>query len=88
VIDSCAVSNTEFAEFVAATGYVTEAERFGWSFVFGGLLPDNFRRPARSPPRRGGARSTALIGATPKVRHRMLAIGQTIPWFTSRSTMR
>jgi formylglycine-generating enzyme len=34
-----AVSNARFAEFVAATGYVTEAERFGWSFVFAGLLP-------------------------------------------------
>lgn len=33
-IDACAVTNKEFAAFVAATGYVTEAERFGWSFVF------------------------------------------------------
>ena len=37
-----AVTNDEFAAFVAATGFVTEAERFGWSFVFGGLLPDDF----------------------------------------------
>ena len=42
MIDSYAVSNESFAEFVAATEYVTEAERFGWSFVFGGLLPDDF----------------------------------------------
>ncbi|OSP54794.1 formylglycine-generating enzyme family protein [Pseudoruegeria sp. SK021] len=28
------VTNAEFAQFVDATGYVTEAERFGWSFVF------------------------------------------------------
>lgn len=42
IIDSCAVSNEAFAQFAAATGYVTEAERFGWSFVFGGLLPDRF----------------------------------------------
>ena len=28
------VTNTMFAAFVADTGYVTEAERFGWSFVF------------------------------------------------------
>ena len=41
MIDSCAVSNAEFAAFVAAANYVTEAEQFGWSFVFGGLLPDN-----------------------------------------------
>jgi formylglycine-generating enzyme required for sulfatase activity len=37
-----AVSNAIFAEFSDATGYVTDAERFGWSFVFGGLLPDDF----------------------------------------------
>ncbi|MGZ6213605.1 MAG: formylglycine-generating enzyme family protein [Candidatus Limnocylindria bacterium] len=41
-IDPCAVSNAAFAEFVSATGYVTEAETFGWSFVFGGFLPDDF----------------------------------------------
>jgi formylglycine-generating enzyme len=48
-IDACAVSNGRFDEFVGATGYVSEAERFGWSFVFGGLLPDDF------PPTRGVA---------------------------------
>ena len=41
-IDACVVSNADFAEFVAATSYVTEAERFGWSFVFAGLLPADF----------------------------------------------
>lgn len=41
-IDRHAVSNTRFAEFVRATGYVTEAEQFGWSFVFAGLLPADF----------------------------------------------
>lgn len=41
-IDPHAVSNQRFAEFVEATGYVTEAERYGWSFVFGWLLPDQF----------------------------------------------
>src|SRR5262249_45915840 len=37
-IDRCAVTNARFAGFVAATRYVTEAEQFGWSFVFAGLL--------------------------------------------------
>lgn len=34
------VTNRDFAEFVAATGYQTEAERFGWSFVFYDDVPE------------------------------------------------
>jgi sulfatase modifying factor 1 len=34
LIDRTAVTNEAFAGFVSATGYVTEAERAGWSFVF------------------------------------------------------
>jgi len=41
-IDPYAVSNSRFAAFVEATSHVTDAERYGWSFVFGGLLPDEF----------------------------------------------
>lgn len=41
-IDAVAVNNARFATFVDATGYLTEAERFGWSFVFAGFLPDDF----------------------------------------------
>lgn len=33
-IGATAVTNGAFRTFVAATDYVTEAERFGWSFVF------------------------------------------------------
>ncbi|HEY4202561.1 MAG TPA: formylglycine-generating enzyme family protein [Devosiaceae bacterium] len=33
-LGATAVTNAEFAAFVAATRFVTEAERFGWSFVF------------------------------------------------------
>lgn len=33
-VSPTAVSNEQFATFVDATGHVTEAERFGWSFVF------------------------------------------------------
>ena len=32
-ISTTTVTNGEFAVFVEATGHVTEAERFGWSFV-------------------------------------------------------
>ena len=42
LIDQTAVTNDRFARFVAETGYITDAERYGWSFVFGGLLPDDF----------------------------------------------
>lgn len=41
-IDTCTVSNARFAAFVEDTAHVTDAERAGWSFVFGGLLPDDF----------------------------------------------
>ena len=37
-----AVTNAQFDAFVSATGYQTEAERFGWSFVFHLQLPDGF----------------------------------------------
>ena len=41
-IDARVVTNAEFDAFVTDAAYVTEAERFGWSFVFAGLLPDAF----------------------------------------------
>ena len=50
-MDRYCVSNRRFAAFVDATGYRTEAEQFGVSFVFAGLLPDGF------PPTR------AVVGA-------------------------
>jgi formylglycine-generating enzyme required for sulfatase activity len=42
-----AVSNRDFARFINQTGYVSLAEETGLSFVFAGLLPDDF------PPTRG-----------------------------------
>ena len=35
------VTNAQFAAFVEATGYVTEAERIGWSFVFFSEVPES-----------------------------------------------
>jgi formylglycine-generating enzyme len=46
-IAAAPVTNDEFAAYVEATGALTLAEQEGWSFVFGGLLPDDF------PPTRG-----------------------------------
>jgi sulfatase modifying factor 1 len=48
-VEPRAVTNAGFARFVDGTGHVTDAERYGWSFVFAGLLPDDF------PPTRGVA---------------------------------
>ena len=39
LLDETTVTNEAFDRFVAATGYVTDAERFGWSFVFYAALP-------------------------------------------------
>ncbi|WP_270732877.1 formylglycine-generating enzyme family protein [Shimia sp. Alg240-R146] len=39
-IGATCVTNAEFKAFVDATGYVTEAETFGWSFVFWAQVPD------------------------------------------------
>ena len=35
------VTNAQFAAFVAETGFVTEAERLGWSFVFASHVADS-----------------------------------------------
>src|SRR6185437_15572869 len=47
-MDRYPVTNERFGEFVRATGYKTEAEKFGWSFVFAGHLgerADQFEHP-------------------------------------------
>jgi formylglycine-generating enzyme len=44
-----AVTVAEFAAFVEASGHTTDAERFGWSFVFAGFLPPD------AAPTRGAA---------------------------------
>lgn len=46
LIDPHAVSGARYRDFVRETGYVTEAERYGWSFVFHLLLEDAERYQA------------------------------------------
>jgi sulfatase modifying factor 1 len=41
-----AVTNAQFARFVKVTGYRTDAERYGWSFVFHHFLPSHQAREA------------------------------------------
>jgi len=43
-IDRTTVTNDDFAAFVEATGYVTEAETYGWSFVFHNQIPKGHRK--------------------------------------------
>lgn len=45
-VDRYAVTNRRFAAFVQETGYVTDAEVFGWSFVFKDMLAPGMRVPA------------------------------------------
>lgn len=42
-VDKYSVTNAEFLAFVRETGYTTDAERFGWSFVFQDFLTDEAR---------------------------------------------
>ncbi|MET9490772.1 formylglycine-generating enzyme family protein [Nocardia sp. NPDC006630] len=51
LIDTRAVTNERFAAFVADTGYRTEAERLGWSYVFAGFVPGALRRESPRPDR-------------------------------------
>nr|WP_245992659.1 formylglycine-generating enzyme family protein [Prauserella muralis] len=48
-IDRFAVRNDAFAAFVADTGHVTDAERFGWSYVFVRFLGRELRRISPRP---------------------------------------
>ncbi|WP_425547774.1 formylglycine-generating enzyme family protein [Actinocorallia longicatena] len=48
-IDPMTVTNAQFARFAKETGYATEAERFGWSFVFYGLLAPEVADAAQAP---------------------------------------
>jgi formylglycine-generating enzyme required for sulfatase activity len=52
-VDVCAVTNARWERFVADTGYESEAERFGWSYVFHKFLPAKARESVRG--RAGGA---------------------------------
>lgn len=48
-IGACCVSNHQFAEFTSHSGYETDAERLGWSYVFAGFLPAALRKGAARP---------------------------------------
>ncbi|HEX7056849.1 MAG TPA: formylglycine-generating enzyme family protein [Bacilli bacterium] len=49
-ISPYAVTNREFQAFVEDTGYVTEAEQFGWSFVFHLLVSEKIKSEVKRVP--------------------------------------
>lgn len=49
-ISAYAVTNAQFQAFVNETGYVTEAERFGWSFVFHLFVSEAVKKQVSSIP--------------------------------------
>ena len=61
-----AVSNLQFGDFVRATGFMTDAERYGWSFVFAGFLSEENKRAIGSRACRNamvGSGAACLLGA-------------------------
>jgi len=54
-IDRTAVTNRSFAQFVEATGYQTDSQRIGWSFVFRNHLPRKYAQQL--------ARTRAVVGS-------------------------
>lgn len=49
-MDDTPVTNAAFKQFIDATGYVTDAEKFGWSYVFYLLVPEEKRTQFQSVP--------------------------------------
>ena len=49
-MDQTAVTNSQFAKFIRETKYKTEAEKYGWSFVFHLFLPDSLKSSANESP--------------------------------------
>jgi formylglycine-generating enzyme required for sulfatase activity len=58
------VTNEQFNAFVNATGYKTDAERFGWSFVFVGELAPKLRSAALHAVAQGSEWWCRVEGAT------------------------
>ena len=81
VIDTFPVTNAEFAVFVDATNHRTEAEAFGWSFVFWSHIPpERFKELVEDTARtrRGGVRCRAPPGITRRAQGPMWISGRII----------
>lgn len=49
-VDSAPVTNREFKEFIEDTGYQTDAEKYGWSFVFHLFLSNETAKSVKQVP--------------------------------------
>ena len=49
-MDAYSVTNARFGDFVRDTGYVSEAERYGWSFVFHSFVPRSVAKSVQQSP--------------------------------------
>lgn len=62
-MDATTVTNEQFSQFISETGYVTEAEKFGWSYVFWIHLPKSKVRKMRAQTVQGLTWWFAMEGA-------------------------
>jgi formylglycine-generating enzyme len=63
-VDAAPVTNAQFAEFIGSSGYRTEADRFGWSFVFQGHIPEERRAALVNDTVLGAPWWCKVLGAT------------------------
>src|SRR5699024_4657917 len=50
LIDPTPITNEEFSEFINETSYVTDSEKFGWSFVFHYFLDEKTQKKSKQLP--------------------------------------
>jgi formylglycine-generating enzyme required for sulfatase activity len=88
-IDITCVTNEQFNAFTNATGYRTESERFGWSFVFFGHLDAAQLAKSVRATVLGSEWWCRVEGANcviPKAPDRISSNAGRIPWCTCRGT--
>lgn len=53
LMDATTVTNADFSKFIEDTGYQTDAEKFGWSYVFHLFVPKSIKKRGRCKPLAG-----------------------------------
>lgn len=78
-ISATTVTVAQFASFVDATGYVTDAERSGHSWVFEGALPEGQRTAPASPNTKWWRLVTGASWRTPSGPHAAIVAPRDLP---------